>query len=90
MTLAEKRIIIKAHVEDMLNGSRLAMLRKIDRVLDSGVIDIDEWDENTNPMILPKCIVTALLQNEATQYDGKGTSFEKQIKKDVKNISYYL
>lgn len=90
MTLAEKRIIIKAHVEDMLNGSRLEMLRKIDRVLDSGVIDIDEWDENTNPMILPKCIVTALLQNEATQYDGKGTSFEKQIKKDVKNISYYL
>ena len=90
MTLAEKRIIIKAHVEDMLNGSRLAMLRKVDRVLDSGVIDIDEWDENTNPMILPKCIVTALLQNEATQYDGKGTSFEKQIKKDVKNISYYL
>ena len=90
MTLAEKRIVIKAHVEDILNESRLEMLRKIDRVLDSDAIDIDEWDENTNPMILPKCIVTALLLNEATQYDGKGTSFEKQIKKDVKNISYYL
>ena len=32
-------------------------------------------------MILPKCIVTAILQDESTQYEGKGTSFEKQVKK---------
>lgn len=41
-------------------------------------------------MILPKCIVTALLQNESRQYEGKGTSFEKTVKREVKNITYFL
>jgi len=41
-------------------------------------------------MILPKCIVIALLQNESRQYSGRGTSFEKRVKREVKNISYFL
>ena len=81
---------IKKLVADMLKESQAAMVKKIDAALNSGAIDIEVWDENSNPMILPKCIVTAILENESKQYEGKGTSFEKQIKKEVKNIRYFL
>jgi len=77
-------------VKDMLTESHEAMLKKIDKVLNSGCVDIEGWSKDNSPMILPKCIVTAILQNEATQYEGKGTSFEKQVKKEVRNIRYFL
>ena len=41
-------------------------------------------------MILPKCILTAILENEARQYTARGTNYEKQMKKEVKNIQYFL
>jgi hypothetical protein len=81
---------IKKLVTDMLKDSHKAMLNKIDKILASGAIDVDSWDENRNPMILPKCIVTALLEDESTQYNGSGTSFEKEIKNEVKNIKCFI
>ena len=86
----EKKEKIKSIVEDMLNEAHEAMIKKVDKVLNSGAIDIDSWDEENAPMITPKCIVTAILQNESTQYEGKGTSYEKKVKKEVKNIRYYI
>ena len=77
-------------VKDMLTESYEAMLKKIDKVLNSGCVDTESWNKDNSPMILPKCIVTAILQNESTQYEGKGTSFEKQVKKEVRNIRYFL
>ena len=77
-------------VKDMLTESYEAMIKKIDKVLNSGCVDVESWNKDSSPMILPKCIVTAILQNESTQYEGKGTSFEKQVKKEVKNIRYFL
>ena len=88
--MTTKQQKIKALVADMLNQSHKAMMGKIDKALNSGAIDSDSWDENINPMILPKCIVTALLEQESTQYGGSGTSFQKEIKKEVKNIRYFL
>jgi len=85
-----KREKIKSLVYDMLQESHTAMVDKIDRVLDSGAIDIEGWDEHDKPMILPKCIVTAILQNESHAYEGKGTSFEKIVKYQVKNIKYFI
>lgn len=90
MTTQEKKNKIKSLAEDMLKESFDAMIRKVEKALNSGVIDIDSWNENNSPMILPKCIVTAILQDESTQYEGIGTSFEKQVKKEVKNIRYIL
>lgn len=90
MTTKDKRNKIKSLVTDMLNESHEAMIKKIDKALDSGAIDVDGWNESHNPMILPKCIVTAILQNESTQYEGKGTAFEKEVKKEVRNIRYFL
>ena len=90
MTTQEKKNKIKSLTEDMLKESFASMIKKVEKALNSGAIDIDSWDENNNPMILPRCIITAILQDESTQYEGKGTSFEKQVKKEVKNIRYYL
>lgn len=90
MNTSEKKEKVKSLVSDMLKESYEDMISKIDKALNSGAIDIDNWDEKNRPMILPKCIVTALLEEESTQYTGSGTSFEKEIKKEVKNIKYFL
>lgn len=90
MTNTQKKRKIKSLVKEMLKESHKAMIGKIDIVLNSGAVDIDAWSESYAPMILPKCIVTALLKNEGRQYEGKGTSFEKRVKREVRNISYFL
>ena len=90
MNTQDKKNKVKSLAADMLKESFESMIKKIDAALNSGAIDIDTWDPQNNPMILPKCIVTAILKNESTQYEGKGTSFEKQIKKEVTNIQYFL
>jgi hypothetical protein len=81
---------IKGLVKDMLIESHKKALKNIDRVLNSGCVDIDGWDDKNMPMVLPKNILTAILENEARQYTARGTSFEKQMKKEVRNISYFL
>lgn len=81
---------IKKLVKDMLIESHKKALANIDKALNSGCIDIDNWDENINSMALPKTILTAILEEEARQYSARGTSFEKQIKKEVNNIKYFL
>ena len=55
-------MMIKELVSDMLDDSKQSMHSKIDRILNSECIDIDNWDPKINPMIIPKCIATALLQ----------------------------
>jgi len=41
-------------------------------------------------MILPKCIVVAVLESEADQYKATGTSFEKEVKKEVRNLRCFI
>ena len=88
--MKSKKQKIKKLVKDMLIKSHKEALNSIDKVLNSGCIDIDGWDEGDAPMVLPKCILTAILENEARQYTARGTSYEKQMKKEVSNIRYYL
>ena len=90
MNIQDKKNQIKALVIDMLEESNKAMISKVEKVLNSGCIDIESWDKEINPMIIPKCIVTAILENESCQYQAKGTSFEKEIKKEVENIKYFI
>lgn len=86
----EQKEKIKALVIELLNTSHEEMIKKIDRALNSGALDIENWDEKTSPMILPKTIATAILESEATQYSARGTSFERRIKRDVKNLRYFI
>lgn len=81
-----KRDKIKEFAKQMLEISQQEMEKKIDKALNSGGLDIDNWDENCNSMILPKIIIKAILEDEADQYSAKGTSFEKEIKKEVANL----
>lgn len=85
-----KKEKIRSLVIEMLNESHEAMIKNVEKALNSGAIDTEQWDERTNKMIIPKCIVTAILQKESEQYEGKGTSFEKQVKREVKNIRYFI
>jgi hypothetical protein len=88
--ILEKESKIEQLALEMLNESLEAMKTKVRRAIASGVLDIENWNEKVSPMILPKAIVTACLESETYQFAGKGTSFEKQIKKDVKKLQYYI
>lgn len=85
-----KKDKIKELTVDMLNASNQKMIDNIDIILESCVVNIDDWDEKVNKMILPKSIVIALLQNESNQYNCIGTYFEKEIKSMVNKIKYVI
>jgi len=81
---------IKALAIQMLQDSQKEMEAKIEKALNSGALNIDDWDENSNSMILPKVIVVAIMEDEANQYKATGTSFEKEVKKEVANLKCFL
>ena len=83
---------IKRLIKSELKMAFDLIQKNIDTVLDSKAVDVDvnEWDENHHPMRLPKIIAMALLEDGATMFEGKGTSIEKQIKRKVKEIRYYI
>lgn len=90
MNTQDKKNKIKQLAIDMLKESHEAQIKLVEKALNSGALAVDEWDENSNPLIMPRIIVTAVLQSESEQYDGKGTSFEKEVKKEVKNLKIFL
>ncbi|MFT6841803.1 MAG: hypothetical protein ACI8Q1_000238 [Parvicella sp.] len=85
-----KRSKIKKLVKDLLIQSHKEALRKIDYALYSGAISLDDWDEDDTPLILPKSITVAILEEEAGQYRATGTSYEKKMNKEIKNIRRFL
>lgn len=85
-----KKNYIKQHVELLMEQSKNSMLENLNDLLKSGAIDIDKYDPKVNPMIEPKAIFIALMNEEINQYSAKGTSFEKQIKKEVKNLANFI
>lgn len=85
-----KKAKIKKLAIEILKESHKKSIEKVERALNSGAIDIESWDENNGKMLIPKSIVCAILIDESKQYDASGTSFEKKVKKDIKNIGYYL
>lgn len=90
MTTTQKKKAIKKLVLDMLKESNKKMIQQVDRALNCGAISVDDWSAESSPMIVPKTILTAILVDESKQYEGKGTSFEKQIKKEVDNLRHFL
>ena len=91
MNTQEKKERIKSLVIDMLNDSHKKALENVDKLLNSSAINIDNYDTNNTPMILPKSILTAILEYEAKQYaPPKGITNERKIKQDIKNFGYFL
>ncbi len=81
---------IKRSTDKLLGEAVSHMKRKIVKALQSGVLDTEGWNEDVNGMILPKIILIAILENEANQYKAEGTSFEKEVKKEVANLKLFL
>ena len=54
MTTEEKKTKIRELTVSMLQQAHEAMLRNIDKALDSRAIDIDGWEPDSNPMIVPR------------------------------------
>ncbi len=90
MTNDQKKDKIKEYVKDMIQKSQEKMMMNLDKVLESGAINIEEWDAYNCPMIIPACITNALLEYEMNQRDFKGSSFEKEVKKQTKNIGLFI
>lgn len=90
MTTDEKKLEIKTRVQHMLDESYHDMLNKIDKVLNSGAIDVAAWDPKSEPMIVPRIIVTALMESESGEWAAKGTSYEKRIRKGANNIKCFV
>ena len=85
--MTEKEKQLAALASDMLKRSHDDAIKNIQKVLKSGAIDLESWDGS---MVLPKTIVTALLEEESTQWVVTGTSYAKQVKRDVRNIRIFL
>lgn len=81
---------IKKLTLQLLKESYEAAKLKIDKALNSGAVDTTNWEEDNMPLIEPKSILIAILMDEADQYNAKGTSFEKKIKKQSNNIKLFL
>lgn len=88
----ENKEKVKALVIEMLNDSHKAMLKKLETILNNtDVIDLENWDEKNAPMLLPKMIVTALLESDSKQYSlPKNYPNARQLKQQIKNISYII
>jgi len=88
--MTKKQKQIKKLVKEMLANSHKEMISKIDKALTCGALDVESWDESNAPMVIPKTIVAAILQNESRQYFGQRTKYQRQVKKDCTNLNYFL
>lgn len=82
--------VIEQHTVKMLEGAVNSMRKLIRKAISSGAIDVDGWDKDVNSMILTKAILIAVMETEVKQYTVRGTSFEKGLNEDVKNLKYFL
>ena len=84
------KLKIKLLTENFLADAYIAMEKKIEKAIQSGSLDIDSWEENNNPAIIPKIIVTALLEDESKQWSCEGSSFQKEMRKEINNLKLFL
>tara|TARA_R110002126_G_scaffold187208_1_gene335769 strand:+ start:719 stop:985 length:267 start_codon:yes stop_codon:yes gene_type:complete len=88
--MTEKEQRLKKEVTEMLTDSLDKMKEKIDKAFKSGCIDVEGWDEGLGRLILPKTITAAIIEDEVSQYLGRNTSFERQVRKEVDNIKCFI
>ena len=74
---------LKKKTNKLISDAVKGMRKNMDRAISSGSMDIKGADDN---YILPISLLTALLREEINQYSCNGTVYEKQIKKESKNI----
>lgn len=87
--MSYKKAYIESQVELLMEQSKKAMRENLTKALNSGAIDIDNYDPEHNSMVLPKTIWVAILEEEATQFTCP-LDHIKQFRKDIKNLKMFL
>ena len=82
----DKKIKIHNLTEKLLNDSYVAMQQNIYKAINSGVLDIESWDETKNPTVIPKIIVITLLEKEAEHYNSISFYYHKHIETEIQNL----
>jgi len=87
-----KKTQIKIITLELLGKAYKDMQKHVNKVLSSGCIDIDGWDPNVGQYTIPKRILLAILEDQARAWFPyrTGTSFERETKKEVKNIRRFI
>lgn len=66
------------------------LLPKVERAINSGAIDPDYWDERNEDMILPKCIVIAILEDVADNCKTNNKTIKRQMNREIKNLKLFI
>lgn len=90
MKITAKKRAIKKLTKKLLKESYKEAEKKIDKAINSGALNIDDWSAEYNSFIIPKIIIVSILENEAEEYKATNTSFEKEVKKEVKNLKLFI
>lgn len=86
----KKKQQVQDLVIEMLNSSFEAMKKKAIEAINSDAVNTENWSEVINPMILPKTIVSAVLERECTQYIHPDKKEAKKQRKEINHIKYYI
>lgn len=78
---------VRKKTRELIQYTSKWMRRDLEKVLSSGCINLNNWESN---YLLPKTIMLALHQEQMRNYDGRGTSYERKIKKEAKNIYLHI
>ena len=79
MTKTQLRNYTNKLISEAVKGIR----KNMEKAIASGSMNIQEAEDN---YILPRSLLIALLNEEINQFDCSGTCYEKQVKKEAKNI----
>ena len=78
---------IKQLIINMLELCHERQLGNIDRALNSKAID---FEIKSGPMAIPKTITIALLEESKTLCTARGTSYEKQQRREIKKLLLFI
>lgn len=86
----KNKAAIKKLTNQLLKEAITGIKKKIDKSLNCGALDVNSFDPENNPYVMPKTILIAAMESEADQWKGHNTSFDKEVKKGVKNLKYFI
>jgi len=92
VSIENKKIALRNIVKDYIQKLSSKAIKDIDEVLNSGCIDLESYVfGGPNEMILPKVIVTAIMEEAARQYAPHETFPEfKEVRAEIDNIKLFI
>lgn len=85
-----KKAEIKLLVSSLLTDFVESVDQQVNTALNCGALDVEGWNKDINPMILPRIIIVTIFQRAAEQFGARGTSWSKIINDEVSNLRCFL